>query len=172
MIHRESGSYFHFLLGGRRGRPRRACRSGWRSCGCFMRLKTHSTMFRPQGRRRRAGSPLPRHPGRVPVGLRARGVHGEHPDLRPDAPLLPPCREQALHRAIPGPAVEPPVDGDPLAAALRQAPPRGSRATHPRQGVDERVVAASARQRMRDPHEPVKRDVIPRRTHTTIITQN
>lgn len=25
---------------------------------------------------------------------------------------------------------------------------------------------------MRDPHEPVRRDVIPRRTHTTIITQN
>ena len=62
-------------------------------------------------------------------------------------------------------------------ADRRQAPPRGSRAAHPRQGVDERVVvdrhvAAPARQRMRDPHEPVKRDVIPRRTHTTTITQN
>ena len=57
-------------------------------------------------------------------------------------------------------------------ADRRQAPPRGSRAAHPRQGVDERVVAAPARQRMRDPHEPAKRDVIPRRTHTTIITQN
>ena len=29
-----------------------------------------------------------------------------------------------------------------------------------------------ARQQMRDPHEPVKRDAIPRRTHTTTITQN
>ena len=85
--------------------------------------------------------------------------------------------EDAFHRAVPGPAVEPPADGDPLAVALRQVPPQDSRAAHPRQGVDERVVvdrhvAAPARRRMRDPHEPVKRDAIPRRTHTTIITQN
>ena len=45
------------------------------------------------------------------------------------------CREQALYRAVPGPAVEPLVDGYPLAAALRQIPPRGSRAAHPRQSV-------------------------------------
>lgn len=69
------------------------------------------------------------------------------------------------------------ADGDPLAVALRQVPPRGSRAAHPQQGVDERVVvdrhvAVLSRQRMCDPHEPVRRDVIPRRTHTTIITQN
>ena len=121
--------------------------------------------------------PLFRRPGRVPVDLHARGVHGGRPDLHPDDPLLLQCREQALHRAVPGPAVEPPADGDPLAVALRQVPPRGSRPAHPQQGVDERVVvdrhvAAPARRRMRDPHEPVKRDVIPRRTHTTIITQN
>ena len=101
----------------------------------------------------------------------------ERADFHPDDPFLPQCREQALHRAVPGPAVEPPADGDPLAVALRRVPPRGSRAAHPRQGVDERVVAdrhvaAPARQRMRDPHEPVKRDVILRHTHTTITTQN
>ena len=111
------------------------------------------------------------------VDLHARGVHGEHPNLDGDDPLLLQCREQAFHRAVPGPAVEPPADGDPLAVALRQVPPQDSRAAHPRQGVDERVVvdrhvAAPARRRMRDPHEPVKRDAIPRRTHTTIITQN
>ena len=110
------------------------------------------------------------------VDLPARGVRGGHPDLHPDDPLLLQCREQAFHRAVPGPAVEPPADGDPLAVALRQVPPRGSRAAHPQQGVDERVVvdrhvAALARQQMRDPHEPVKRDVMPRRTHA-IITQN
>ena len=120
--------------------------------------------------------PLGRH-DRVLVDLHARGVHGEHPDLHPDDPLLLQCREQALHRAVPGPAVEPPADGDPLAVALRQVPPRGSRPAHPQQGVDEPVVvdrhvAALSRRRMRDPHEPVKRDAIPRRTHTTIITQN
>ena len=91
--------------------------------------------------------------------------------------LLLQCREQALYHAVPGPAVEPPVDGDPLAVALRQVPPRGSRAAHPEQGVDERVVvdrhvAALARQQMRNPHELVKCDVIPRRTHTPTITQN
>lgn len=48
--------------------------------------------------------------------------------------------EQVLYRAVPGPAAEPPADGDPLAATLRQDPPRGSRAAHPRQGVGERVV--------------------------------
>ena len=120
--------------------------------------------------------PLGRH-DRVLVDLHARGVHGEHPNLDGDDPLLLQCREQAFHRAVPGPAVEPPADGDPLAVALRQVPPQDSRAAHPRQGVDERVVvdrhvAAPARRRMRDPHEPVKRDAIPRRTHTTIITQN
>ena len=113
----------------------------------------------------------------MPVDLHARGVHGEHPDPHPDDPLLLQCREQVLYRAAPGPAVEPPADGDPLAVALRQVPPQGSRAAHPQQGVDERAVAdrhvaALARQQMRDPHELVKRDVIPRRTHTTIITQN
>lgn len=90
-----------------------------------------------------------------------------------DDPLLLQCREQALYRTVPGPAVEPLVDGDPLVVALQLVPPRGSRAARPQQGVDERVVvdrhvAALARQQMRDPHEPVKRDVIPRRTHTTI----
>ena len=113
----------------------------------------------------------------MPVDLHARGVHGGHPDLHLDDPLLLQCREQAPCRAVPGPAVEPLVDGDPLAVALRRISPRGSRAAHPQQGVDERVVvdrhvAALARQQMRDPHELVKRDVIPRRTHTTIITQN
>ena len=98
-------------------------------------------------------------------------------DFHPDDPRLPQCREQAPHRTVPGPAVEPPADGDPLAVALRRVPPRGSRAAHSRQGVYERViadrhVAAPARQRMRAPHEPVKRDVAPRRTHTTITTQN
>ena len=68
--------------------------------------------------------PFFRRPGRVLVDLHARGVHGEHPDLHPDDPLLLQCREQALHRAVPGPAVEPPADGDPLAIALRQIPPR------------------------------------------------
>ena len=129
------------------------------------------------GRRRRTVSPLFRRPSRVLVDLHARGAHGEHPDPHPDDQLLPQCREQALYRAVPGPAVEPLVDGDPLAVALRLIPPRGSRAAHPQQDVDERVVvnrhvAALARQQMRDPHELVKRDVIPRRTHTTIITQN
>ena len=62
------------------------------------------------------------------VDLHARGVHGEHPNLDGDDPLLLQCREQAFHRAVPGPAV--------------------------------------------DPHEPVKRDAIPLRTHTPIITQN
>ncbi|WP_232781356.1 hypothetical protein, partial [Bifidobacterium longum] len=38
--------------------------------------------------------------------------------------------------------------------------------------VVDRHVAALARQQMRDPHEPVRCDAIPRRTHTTIITQN
>ena len=62
-------------------------------------------------------------------------------------------------------------------ADRRQAPPRGFRAAHPRQGVDERVVAAPHRCRagaatVRDPHEPVKHDAIPRHTHTTTITQN
>ena len=75
-----------------------------------MRLKTRSTMFRPPGETPTGREPLFWRPGRVPVDLRARGVDGEHPDLRPDDPLLPQCREQALHRAVPGPAVEPPVD--------------------------------------------------------------
>ena len=123
------------------------------------------------------GTPFFRRPGRVLVDLHARGVHGEHPDLHPDDPLLLQCREQAFHRAVPGPAVEPPADGDPLAVALRQVPPRGSRPAHPQQGVDEPVVvdrhvAPLSRQQVRDPHEPVKRDAIPRRTHTPIITQN
>lgn len=138
-------------------------------------LNRHSSAL--PGRRRRTGRPLFRRPGRVPVDLHARGVHGEHPDPHPDDPLLLQCREQAPYHAVPGPAVEPLADGDPLAAALRQAPPRGSRAAHPQQDVDERVVvdrhaAALARQQMRNPHEPVKRDARPRRTHTTIITQN
>ena len=68
--------------------------------------------------------PFFRRPGRVLVDLHARGVHGEHPDLHPDDPLLLQCREQAFHRAVSGPAVEPPADGDPLAIALRQIPPR------------------------------------------------
>ena len=72
--------------------------------------------------------------------LHARGVHGGHPDLHPDDPLLLQCREQAPCRVVPGPAVEPLVDGDPLAVALRQVPPRGSRAAHPQQGIGERVV--------------------------------
>ena len=123
------------------------------------------------------GSLFFRRPGRVLVDLHARGVHGGRPDLHPDDPLLLQCREQALHRAVPGPAVEPPADGDPLAVALRQVPPRGSRPAHPQQGVDEPVVvdrhvAPLSRQQVRDPHEPVKRDAIPRRTHTPIITQN
>ena len=73
------------------------------------------------------GAPLFRCPGRVLVDLPARGVHGGHPDLHPDDPLLLQCRGQAPCRAVPGPAVEPLVDGDPLAVALRQVPPRGSR---------------------------------------------
>ena len=35
----------------------------------------------------------------------------EHPNLDGDDPLLLQCREQAFHRAFPGPAVEPPADG-------------------------------------------------------------
>ena len=123
------------------------------------------------------GAPFFRGARGVPVDLHARGVHGRHPNLDGDDPLLLQCREQALDRAVPGPAVEPLVDGDPLAIAVGQVPPRGPGAAHPQQGVDERVVvdrhvAPLARQQVRNPHEPVKRDVIPRRTHTTIITQN
>ena len=168
-------------------------RMGWRLAGralsspswrvaalrwCFMRLKTRSTMFRPPRETPTDRDPFFfRRPGRVLVDLHARGVHGGRPDLHPDDPLLLQCREQALHRAVPGPAVEPPADGDPLAVALRQVPPRGSRPAHPQQGVDEPVVvdrhvAPLSRQQVRDPHEPVKRDAIPRRTHTPIITQN
>lgn len=39
--------------------------------------------------------------------LHARGVHGEHPDLDGDDPLLLQRLEQALYRAVFGPAVEP-----------------------------------------------------------------
>lgn len=60
----------------------------------------------------------------VLVDLHARGVHGEHPDLDGDDPFLLQGGEQALDCAVPRPAVEPLVDGDPLAIALRQIPPR------------------------------------------------
>ena len=115
--------------------------------------------------------PFSRGAGRVPVDLHARGVQRGHPDLDGDDPLLLQGGEQALDRAVPGPAVEPLVDGDPLAVTGGQIPPRGAGAAHPQQRVDERVVvdrhvAPLTRQQMRDPHELVQRDAIPRRTHT------
>ena len=75
--------------------------------------------------------PLGRHDRRQAerLGRRTGGI-----------PLVHAVHEQVLYRAVPGPAAEPPADGDPLAATLRQDPPRGSRAAHPRQGVGERVV--------------------------------
>ena len=69
------------------------------------------------------------------------------------------------------------VAGGGLAVVLHAVEDAFDHPAHPQQGVDEPVVvdrhvAALSRRRMRDPHEPVKRDAIPRRTHTTIITQN
>ena len=162
---------------GARGPRRARCPGPDGSRRACSRCRMPRGLWRPAlpGRRRRTGSPFFRGARSVLVDLHARGVHGEHPDLHPDDPLLLRCREQAFHRAVPGPAVEPPADGDPLAVALRQVPPRGSRPAHPQQGVDEPVVvdrhvAPLSRQQVRDPHEPVKRDAIPRRTHTPIIT--
>ena len=120
--------------------------------------------------------PFFRGRGGVLVDLHARGVHGEDPDLHGDDPLLLQRREQALDHAVAAPPVETLVDGDPLAEAFGQVPPRRSRPAHPQQGVGHGVVvhdhvAALARQQVRDPHELVQRDVIPRRTHASIIPQ-
>ena len=84
------------------------------------------------------------------------------------------ARSWAASCSLPGPGW---ISTSVLPLALRQVPPRGSRPAHPQQGVDEPVVvdrhvAPLSRQQVRDPHEPVKRDAIPRRTHTPIITQN
>ena len=108
------------------------------------------------------------------MDLHARGVHGEDPGLHGDGPLLLQCREQALYHAVPGPAVGPLVDGAPLAEAFGQVLPRGSRTAHPQQSVGHGVVvhdhvAPLARQQVRDPHEPARRDVIPQRTRTPVI---
>ena len=85
---------------------------------------TRTLAFRPPRKTPTDCGPFFRGARGVLVDLHARGVHGEHPNLDGDDPLLLQCREQALHRAVPGPAVEPPADGDPLAIALRQIPPR------------------------------------------------
>ena len=111
---------------GTRGPRRARCpgSNGFRRASTRCRIPRELWCSCLPGIRRRTAAPFFQGARGVLVDLHARGVHGEHPDLDGDDPFLLQGGEQALDCAVPRPAVEPLVDGDPLAIALRQIPPR------------------------------------------------
>lgn len=118
----ESPSYARSMSGRaaieRRRGPRRARRPGLTWIPTSMPSPsdaTRTSAFRPPRETPTDREPLFSAPRPRAGDLHARGVHGGHPDLRPDGTPLPQCRGRAPCRAVPGPAVEPPADGGPLA---------------------------------------------------------